>query len=301
MSENLLSLGGLSLDRLRNFCLIADHGSLTKAARGDAARMALFSRQIKELESFFGVELRRRQGKGIVITEAGRRLAALAREQFAGLEDFRRTSRSIPLELTLASGNSVLEWLLLPRMKEIGAGLPDTRFRLLGVRTADVVEGLTEQRIDFGILRADALIAGLRSARLHALGYALFVPRALAGNLRAANLKERLAALPIATSAGGQFRERLEVAAAKVRWPLDIALSCSSFTQAARAVETGGFAAVLPDIAAAQFASGTVSRFDLPFLKSHVRPLVLAWNPRAAAAREIVERAAPVLTRVLTG
>jgi DNA-binding transcriptional LysR family regulator len=64
---------------------------------------------LKELEAFFGIELRRRKGNGLVLTEAGRRLAALAREQFAGLDDFKRWCTAQPLELSIAAGNSILE------------------------------------------------------------------------------------------------------------------------------------------------------------------------------------------------
>jgi len=303
MSESLLSLNGLSLERLRNFCLIADAGSLTKAARvgdghADPARMALFSRQLKELETFFGVPLRRRSGKGIVLTEAGRRLAALARGQFAGLEDFKRSCRQIPVELKIASGNSLLEWLLLPKCPEIRKALPGIRLRLISQRTRDIVDGLMQQSLDFGLIRADALRAGLKFEKVRVEAYSLFVPRRLAPGISAANLRKRLADLPIATSMGGQFRENLETEAAKAKWNLQIELSCSSFTQAARAVTSGAFAGVLPDVAAPQFDEAKVARFALPFLKGCARPLVLAWHPRTANVREIVAAAKDCLVRL---
>ena len=48
----LLSKGGLSLDRLHNFCLITEAGGLTKAAEGNPAKLSLFSRFRTE-ERFF--------------------------------------------------------------------------------------------------------------------------------------------------------------------------------------------------------------------------------------------------------
>lgn len=299
MSETLLSLSGLSLDRLRNFCQIADAGSLTKAARGDAGRMALFSRQMKELETFFGVTLRKRKGKGIVFTEAGRRLAALSREQFAGLEDFRRSCRDIPVEISIASGNSRLEWLLLPKAAELRKALPGVRLRVLSQRTRDIVDGLMQQSLDFGLIRADALRPGLRSEKVRVEAYSLFVPRRLAPGLTSANMRKRIGDLPIATSIGGQFREQLETDAEKAKWPLNIEVSCSSFTQAARAVESGGCAGVLPDVAIAQFDPAKVTRFELPFLKGYIRPLVLAWHPRTAAVRDVHTRAREALVTLL--
>ena len=299
MSENLLSLNGLSLERLRNFCLIADAGSLTKAAHGEAGRMALFSRQIKELETFFGVALRKRKGKGIVLTEAGRRLAALGREQFAGLEDFRRSCRSIPVEISIAAGNSLLEWALLPKAAELRRALPGVRLRVLSQRTRDIVDGLMQQSLDFGLIRADALRPGLRSEKVRVEAYSLFVPRRLAPGLTIANLRQRIGEIPVATSIGGQFRETLESDAEKAKWPLSIELSCSSFTQAARAVASGGYAGVLPDVAIAQFDSAKVTRFELPFLKGHTRPLVLAWHPRTEAVRDVLSQARGCLVRLL--
>ena len=59
----LFSKGGLSLDRLRNFVLISEAGGLSRAAGRDPTRMSLFSKQIKELESFFGTSLTIRQGR----------------------------------------------------------------------------------------------------------------------------------------------------------------------------------------------------------------------------------------------
>ena len=51
----LFTVSGLSLDRLRTFLRVAEAGNLAKAAKGDATQQSQFSRQIKELEAFFGV------------------------------------------------------------------------------------------------------------------------------------------------------------------------------------------------------------------------------------------------------
>src|ERR1700677_1193840 len=116
MFAQMLSKGGLSLDRLNNFCRIAEAGGITKAAEGDPGKQSLYSRQIKELETFFGVELKMRRGKGIVLTDAGQQLARLARAHLIGLVDFRRTAQNMPRRISIGSGNSVIEWVLTPRM-----------------------------------------------------------------------------------------------------------------------------------------------------------------------------------------
>jgi len=296
--KSLFGQGGLSLDRLRNFVLIADAGGISRAAQGDAVRMSLFSKQIKELESFFGAALTRREGRTTKLTDAGQQLAQVARANFSGLEDFQQTCQDLPQTLSLASGNSVLEWLVLPHLAKLREGLPNTRFELQTGRTHDLVQRLTDLSVDLALIREDAVVRPLKSKRLMLLTYSLFLPKRF---LVSSILNEVLAGLPLATSAGGQFREHLEAAAGKARCPMRIELSCSSFTQAARAVKSGAFGAVLPSLAAVEFAAGEVVQFPLPFLKSYARPLCLAWNPRLASVRPVVERAIKALDEILAG
>ncbi len=88
MFANLFAERGLSLDRLKTLIEVGAAGSIAAAAHGDSARQSLYSRQIKELEEFFGVELTCRRGKVLTLTEAGRELARLAGESMRRLDDF---------------------------------------------------------------------------------------------------------------------------------------------------------------------------------------------------------------------
>jgi DNA-binding transcriptional LysR family regulator len=112
MFAELLQQRGLSLDRLQSFCLVAQAGGVTKAAKGDPAKQSLYSRQIKELEEYFGAELMRRKGRGIVLTAAGERLNVLARECFASLLDFKSGCKGLPVEIVIGAGESIIDWVL---------------------------------------------------------------------------------------------------------------------------------------------------------------------------------------------
>jgi len=72
MNKDLLSESGLSLERLAGFLAVADAGSIAGVAPGDPSRPPLLSRQIKDLEAFFGAKLTRRVGRGLELTDAGR-------------------------------------------------------------------------------------------------------------------------------------------------------------------------------------------------------------------------------------
>ncbi|MEQ1860621.1 MAG: LysR family transcriptional regulator [Chthoniobacteraceae bacterium] len=296
---SLFAQGGLSLDRLRTICRVADAGGLSRAADGDAAQMSLFSRQIRELETFFGTALTRRKGKGIALTKAGEELARLARVQLAALDDFRRACRAEPQHVTIGSSESVLHWLVVPQLGALRARVPDTEFELAAVRTRDLAMQLSSLALDVALIREDAVAPPIESRTAMPLGFALFVPVALAGGLTPRNLRTRIAALPIAISRGGQFRAQLESSAARAGWPLRFVLHCSSSTESAAAVRHGSHAAILPTIAAATFDPSLVRRFALPFLDDYGRTLAVAWNPRLVETRPLVGRVVAALVELL--
>jgi DNA-binding transcriptional LysR family regulator len=295
MFSQMLSQGGLSLDRLHNFCRIAEAGGITKAAGGDPGKQSLYSRQIKELETFFGVELKVRRGKGIVLTDAGQQLARLTRTHLIGLADFQRTAMNLPQIISIGSGNSVIEWILTPLMAALSEALPEARFECLGDRTRMIVSQLLDLTLDVGIIRQDAVQRPLKSIPLTTVTYSLFVPKKLSPGVSAENLRQRLSHIPLATAMGGQFRDTLETGAGKLNWPLNIVVSCSSFTQAARLVLSGDYGGVMPSIARVDFDPSRILEIPLPFLKNYSRKLCVAWNPRLVEVRPIIARAVEAL------
>src|SRR6266516_1932958 len=106
MFDKLFVEAGLSLDRLRSFCMVAEAGAVTKAAGRNPVRQSQFSRQIKELETFFGTELMLRGKKGIVLTPAGKRLAQISRGIFSALEDFNSDCKAEPQRFAIGAGDS---------------------------------------------------------------------------------------------------------------------------------------------------------------------------------------------------
>ncbi len=296
MFADLLSKGGLSLDRLQSFCEVAEAGGVTKAAKGDPARQSLFSRQIKELEEFFGVELVRRKGRGVALTAAGERLHLLAREQLLALADFKKISADQPVELTVAAGDSLIQWVLLPRLKSIRDKLPNVTFRTLNLPTAEIVTRLRDGTVDLGVVREGSVAQPLKASLLGTMAFSLFVPAPMLPDSKSNTLSaDALAKLPLATLEGaGQFRQELDRLSARQKKALNIQLQLSSFPLVARAVQTGGFAAVLPSIASVDLKSSEVVEMRLDFLRSLNRRIVLSWNPRLARIRSALENAIPV-------
>jgi DNA-binding transcriptional LysR family regulator len=279
MFEDLFSLGGLSIDRLRNFVEVAERGAIARVADGDPSRQSLISRQIGELEAFFGTELTRRKGKGIEITEAGRELARQARLQFQGLADFKASCAGLPVEFRIAAGNSILEWLLAPSMAGIATATPGSRFVLCDRRTGEAVRGLLDHTLDFGIIRKSAVVQPLKFRAIGRFGYSLFVPKSIAAR---AGDKD----FPIAVSMGGNFSESIQSSAEKAGVSPNIVFRCTSFTQAAQLVRSGACGAILPRIAA-PFLGREASAHDLPWLKAISRDIGIAWHRRLMDIRPL--------------
>ena len=88
---------------------------------------------------------------------------------------------------------------------------------------------------------------------------------------------------------GGEFCERAANLAAQAGVPLDVRWRCTSFTQAARLVEEGLCAAILPEIASTRLGQCASPR-ELPWLNSYRRRIGYAWHQRLIEARPAVVR-----------
>jgi len=287
MFEKLFSERGLSLDRMRVLIEVHDAGSIAQAAPGDPIRQSQYSRQLRELSEFFGCEVAQRQGKLLKLTAQGRQLTELARNHLRSLEDFRAECRAECPDYTIAAGDSVLHWLVIPRLGALATGKPPVRFATTSLRTNDVVNQLADGRVDFGIIRDDAVPEGIESAPLGELAYAAVVPRALlADGEKPPVLKDVLGRLPLATqTADGQFTQRLRAIAAELKMEIAPALACQTFPQTLSAVRGGGFAAILPALALADLPADSYVRVRADALKQITRKLVLVWNRRATQVR----------------
>lgn len=284
------------MERLRSFCLVAQAGGVTRAAKGDPVWQSLYSRQIKELEEFFGAELVRRKGRGIALTAAGERLNVLARECFASLLDFKCGCKGLPVEIVIAAGESVIDWVLVPRLAEVRKRLPKVRLKFLNLATKEIVERLADGVIDFGVVRRDAVSRPLRGVSLGVMGYSLFVPGVLKG---AGTGVKALEALPLATLEGeGSFRQELATITERQRVRLNIEIECASFPLVARAVATGSVAGILPSVAAADLERTGAHELRVSVLDALKREEWLVWNPRLLKIRTALETARQAFSQV---
>ena len=77
----------MNLNQLKVFCEVVERRGFTRAAEALYLTQPAVSRQVQELERFYGVELFEQIGKRIYPTEAGNTLYSFAKQIFHTLDD----------------------------------------------------------------------------------------------------------------------------------------------------------------------------------------------------------------------
>jgi DNA-binding transcriptional LysR family regulator len=302
MNKELFSEHGLSLDRLKAFLDVVDAGSIVKAAGGDTNKQSQYSRQIKELEVFFGAELTRRKGRRIEITEEGERLSRLIRGAFTDLADFMADSKNEPRRAVISGGASVIEWMVVPSIARCRNALGNPVMETLSLRSADVVRALDDGKVDFGILREDSIPPSIDRVEIDTLSYKLFVPGKLAPktNPRSGSGWDKLLSeIPQARLlGGGRLRSAVDEAHQALVCRPNIIAEASSLLQMAAMVKSGQCAAILPHTARLAVGENTKA-IPLTGFLDYDRCLCVAYKPSAIAQRGWDEQTAQQLAKSL--
>ena len=292
MFENLFAQSGLSLERLKTFREIVAAGGITAAAGDDSNRQSQFSRQLKELERYFGVELLKRGHGPAELTDAGQRLYEIVGHTLRALEEFRGTCAGQPIELVVGAGESLIQWLLLPRLPGLAEAHPRLAVTFQNLKTDQILNEVLNGGIDFGVVSRFEPHRALAFAPLGKLEFCLFAPAALLPKNAGLKLKsDVLGQLPLAMLEGSAgIRQAVEREARRIGVKLNVRLRFSSYPQVAQAVENLNVAAIMPKLAATSLRGNSVRVIALPFLAGLSRQVSLVWNRKTAEVRPSIAR-----------
>jgi DNA-binding transcriptional LysR family regulator len=273
-------------------------GGIRAAAGGDANRQSQFSRQLKELERYFGVELLKRGRGPVELTDAGQRLYAIVGHTLRVLEEFRLTCAGRPVELVVGAGESLIQWLLLPRLSGLSAAHPRLSVTFQNLKTDEILRRILDGALDFGVVSRFEPHRALHSAILGKLEYRLFAPAsALPANPRLKVRSDILGELPLALLEGSAgIRQAVEQEAQRLGIQLNARLRFSSYPQLAQAVQNLGVAAIMPRLAESSFDGKAIRAVALPFLGKLARQVALVWNRNAAEVRPSIAKHARLFT-----
>lgn len=298
MFAKLFAESGLSLDRLKTLLEVAVAGSLVKAAGGDPVRQSQYSRQLKELESFFRVQLVERQGRGTRLTPNGRELARISRFFMMGLANFQRGCLAEDQTFRIGAGATVGRQFLLPVLAAASRPAVACTTEVLG--EAEMEPRLQDLTLDFGIVGHSAVGRPLQTRPLGKWRLQLWVPRSAGWTEAAARRAFRARQLPL-VMAGAEL-DALTLAPV-AGYPAR--LVCHDFLEARAAAESGKLGALLPDFLVSGGADGPLCRVRLPEIEARQFQYFLIWNPRLLRLNPHAERwrdwLASLLSRKMAG
>jgi DNA-binding transcriptional LysR family regulator len=300
MFENLFAQSGLSLERLKTFREIVAAGGITAAAGDDSNRQSQFSRQLKELERYFGVELLKRGRGPAELTDAGQRLYEIVGYTMRALEEFRGTCAGQPVELVVGAGESLIQWLLMPRLPGLAAAHPRLAITFQNLKTDEILDRVLDGSIDFGVVSRCESHRALACAPLGKLEFCLFVPETLLPTNPKLKVKpDVLGQVPLAMLEGSAgIRDAVEREANRMGIKLNVRLRFSSYPQLAQAVENLDVAVIMPRLATASFKGSSIRTVTLPFLGDLSRQVSLVWNRKTAEVRPAIAKYARLLPAI---
>jgi LysR family transcriptional regulator, low CO2-responsive transcriptional regulator len=167
----------VNYDWLFSFAVFADHLNFTRAAEVLHITQPALHAQIRKLSEEIGAPLYRRQGRTLVLTVEGRKLAAFGREAQARGRDVLAELRGEDTRgpVILASGQGAFLYLLGPAIKRF----PKHRWplRVVSMSGPEVVDGIRDARAHVGVAVLPAAPPDLDCRALKRVGQLVLLPR----------------------------------------------------------------------------------------------------------------------------
>ncbi len=280
------------MDRLETLAGIVTRGGIARSADGDGNRQSLFSRQIKELEGWFGCDLLDRTVVPARPTAVAERIAASTEAFLRELDGIREEAGGGRKTVVFGAGERMLRGYLIPLTARIRRKNLRLVFRNLNSRS--VRAELLAKRVDFGVLRRELCPCGMAFTELPPLRICLLAPRdhPLAGRKWS---WQDLARQPLAVLEGdGQLSRFLAEQERATGIRLDVAVGCSTWTQVIDVMREFKLAGILPHDLAKQGPPEYV-RVEIGELAAYADRYVIAWPEAEAARREEIARVAESL------
>jgi LysR family transcriptional activator of mexEF-oprN operon len=266
----------LDLNLLRVFMVVADTGSVTKAAARLYLTQPGVSSALRRLAIAIDAPLFVRQGRGIALTSAGERLLASVRPHLQALVD----AALAPPKFQLATSDRLIriglsdatEGLILPPLlAALARHAPHLRLIASPVQFRTVEDALMARRIDMALTVADDLPPSIRRTLALPTGYVcLFDPRHVRIG-RVLRAVDYFARDHVIVSYNGDLRGVVEDVVGQQR---RVRCALASFSHVGEVIDGSALLATVPEIVARQIRR----------TRPHLRTRPLPFAPFALAA-----------------
>ena len=145
----------MNLNHLRVFASVAEHGSLTRAARALHVSQPAISKQLGDLESDLGAVLVDRLPRGVRLTAAGEVLFAHAQRilhaERAAESELRELVELEAGRLSIGASTTIGSYFVPSLFGELHRAHPRVQLELRIANTAAIQEAVLENRLDLGL------------------------------------------------------------------------------------------------------------------------------------------------------
>ncbi|MFO0709913.1 MAG: LysR family transcriptional regulator [Sandaracinus sp.] len=141
---------------LQSLLAVADHKTVTRAARALAVTQPALSRRLQLLEEEMGAPLLERSKQGAALTEAGRLVVAEARvlvDRYTRLKTSVRAHERLEAGLVRVGGGATAVSFVLPSaIAELSSKRPGIRFEVREAGSRDVEADVIAERLELGVV-----------------------------------------------------------------------------------------------------------------------------------------------------
>lgn len=265
----------LDLNLLRVFVVVAESGSVTKAADRLYLTQPAISAALKRLQQAVGAPLFAREGRGVALTARGQQMLERARPLLSSLVDAalapeafdpKESDRTVRLGLSDAAD----AWLLPSLVSTLADEAPRMRVVVLPVQFRTVGQALVSGAVDLAVTVADDLPAGIGRRTLFVGGFVCLYDPRHADVGRVLTRARYFAHDHVVVSYNGDLRGVIEDALGVER---KVRVSVPSFHPIGSVVEGSALLATIPESVAREIVA------QRPRLRTIALPFPLTRTP----------------------
>ncbi|MGO4763289.1 LysR family transcriptional regulator [Cupriavidus sp. 2KB_3] len=288
----------MNLKQLETVALVAEVGSLSRAARSLGIAQSLVSRAIAQIEAEWGDRIFERTGRGVVLSEFGQRIfphVQLLLAQSARLRDEVKDASGVPFgQVRIGVLPSMAPRLIPTLFENLRATAPGVRLRVAEGFSGQLDEELESGHLDLAVInrygpgprQGEDVLAEVATYLICAPGH----PLAGAPTVPFRKLDGLPLVLPPAPNG---LRSILDQHARQLGVSLDVALEVESLNTMKEVALAGGALTILPILAVDhEVAAGRLSAVEIvePSLPRTIALGVTRHHPLSRAARLVLAR-----------
>jgi len=292
MYKNLFKHTGLSLERLRSFCLVVEAGGFNKAAGENEYKQSQYSRQIADLEKFFGCSLFLREGRTSKLTLQGKSLLEISKHFFSELELFKTAVSENKINLVISAGHSVINFFLTSDIKRT---LQDTckTVTFKATSTEESIKSLLSYESHFAIVGKKITNKDLEITKLISSPLVMVYSEKYKANFYTGENLEKLAKNPTAILAGiGSYKKN--VLSLFKEKNLNVVLEAPYFSALKTYAEHGLAVAYIPEYCVTTKDHPILMTKSFKDLFNITRDLYLVYRKNVVAQNETMKELAGV-------